>query len=355
MGTWGWRRKAVVGALALGGLVAAACGGGDDDGDRSDRGDEDVGDGASTTVATVAPAGAPPEAAPELPVTVTGADGDEVTVRDVSRIIPANGDIAEVVFALGLGADVVATDLSATYPPEADALPEVGYQRSLLVEPMLGHDPTVVVANTDAGPDDSLDQLRDAGVPVVVLDYPHDLTGPAAKIRLVAQALGVPARGEALAREVDAAIAGAVADAEARVEAAGGERPRVAFLYLRGDSVQQLGGRGSRADALIEAAGAVDVGVELGLDDFEPLSEEALVRAAPDVFLVTTTGIESVGGVDAFLELPAIAQTPAGRDRRVVAVDDQLLLGLGPRTGDALAQLVTELHPASHETGEPDP
>src|SRR5688500_18492130 len=98
MGTSGWRRKAVVGALALGGLVAAACGGGGEDdgdrGDRGDRGDEDGGDGASTTVATVAPAGAPPEAAPELPVTVTGADGDEVTVRDVSRIIPANGDIA---------------------------------------------------------------------------------------------------------------------------------------------------------------------------------------------------------------------------------------------------------------------
>jgi len=353
-------RATVAGALLLA-VVAAACGDGDGsgDGDGGGRaGDEDTADAeVTTTPVTVAPEGTPPEDAPVLPVTTTGADGEEVTVSDAGRIIAANGDIAEVVFALGLGDAMVATDLSATYPPEADALPEIGYQRSLLVEPMLSHDPTVVVANTDAGPDDAIAQLRDIGVPVVVLDYPHDLTGPPTKVRLVAAALGVPARGEALAREVTAAIDDAAAEADARVEAAGGERPRVAFLYLRGDSVQQLGGRGSRADALIEAAGGVDVGVELGLDDFEPLTAEALVVAAPDVLLVTTTGLESVGGVDALVEIPAIAGTPAGRDRRVVALDDQLLLGLGPRTGDALDQLVTELHPPTPtdtDTGDTD-
>jgi ABC-type hemin transport system substrate-binding protein len=40
-----------------------------------------------------------------------------------------------------------------------------------------------------------------------------------------------------------------------------------------------------------------------------------------------------------------VAGTPAGHERRVVALDDQLLLGLGPRAGDALAQLVDELYP----------
>jgi iron complex transport system substrate-binding protein len=144
---------------------------------------------------------------------------------------------------------------------------------------------------------------------------------------------------------VTEAIESARDEAARRVEAAGGDRLRVAFLYLRGQNVQQVGGRGSRADALIEAAGAVDVGTEMGVDEFEPLTAEALIEAAPDVLVVTTTGLESVGGVDGLVEMPAIAGTPAGRDRRVVAVDDQLLLGLGPRTGDALEQLVEGLHP----------
>jgi iron complex transport system substrate-binding protein len=134
-------------------------------------------------------------------------------------------------------------------------------------------------------------------------------------------------------------------EARRRVDGAGGEPLRAAFLYLRGTNVQQVGGRGSRVDALIDAAGAVDVGVELGIDEFQPLTDEALLAAAPDVLVVTTTGLESVGGVDGLVEMPAIAGTPAGRDRRVISLDDQLLLGLGPRAGDALGQLVDELHP----------
>jgi iron complex transport system substrate-binding protein len=89
----------------------------------------------------------------------------------------------------------------------------------------------------------------------------------------------------------------------------------------------------------------VDVGVELGIDEFQPLTDEALLAAAPDVLVVTTTGLESVGGVDGLVAVPAVAGTPAGRDRRVIALDDQLLLGLGPRAGDALEQLVDQLHP----------
>jgi iron complex transport system substrate-binding protein len=339
------RLRSLVLALTAAAALVVGCGGESES--SSESGSGSGSDGATTTVGTVAPPGATPETAPELPVTVTGADGAEVTVSDTSRIIPANGDLAEVVFALELGDSVVATDVSATYPPGADALPEVGYQRTLLAETMLGLDPSVIVANPDAGPPEVLDQMRDAGVPVVVVDYPHDLSGPAAKIRLVSAALGVPARGEALARRVTDAIDSARDEAARRVEAAGGDRLRAAFLYRRGQNVQQVGGRGSRADALIEAAGAVDVGTEIGIDEFEPLTAEALIEAAPDVLVVTTSGLESVGGIDGLVEMPAIAGTPAGRDRRVVAVDDQHLLGLGPRTGDALEQLVEGLDPTS--------
>jgi len=341
----GFRRLSPVMSVVV--LAGLSWGCGDDTGDGASG-------GATTTVGTIAPPGAEPEAAPELPVTVTGADDVEVTVTDASRIIPANGDIAEVVFALGLGDSVVATDISATYPPEADALPEVGYQRSLLAEPMLGLEPTVVIANTDAGPPEVIDQLRRAGVAVVVIDYPHDLSGPAAKIRLVATALGVPARGEALARRVQADIDDAAERAERHGDR-GGDPVRAAFLYLRGSTVQQVGGRGTGVDALLEAAGAQDLGVEMGIDEFRPLTDEALIEAAPEVLVVTTSGLESVGGVDGLTEMPAIAGTPAGRERRVVALDDQLLLGLGPRAGEALAQLVDALHPDNSDSSSDAP
>jgi iron complex transport system substrate-binding protein len=62
------------------------------------------------------------------------------------------------------------------------------------------------------------------------------------------------------------------------------------------------------------------------------------------VLLLLSAGLASVGGEAGLLKLPGVAQTPAGANKRIVALDDQYLLGLGPRTGAALAELVTELH-----------
>lgn len=118
----------------------------------------------------------------------------------------------------------------------------------------------------------------------------------------------------------------------------------MAFLYLRGTAaVYLIGGEGSGADAMVEAVGGIDAGAEAGLGSFTPITSEALVAAAPDVILVMEAGLASVGGVDGLVELPGVAQTPAGRDRRVIAMDDALLLSFGPRTGDALEELGEEL------------
>ena len=280
-----------------------------------------------------------------LPVTLADASGDVVTVDSIDRIIPLDGDLAEVVFALGLGDRVVATDLSATFPPEADALPEIGYQRSLTAEPIAAFEPTVLLATDLAGPRETLDQLRDLGYPLVMIDRPRDASGPATKIRQVADALGVHERGEALASDVQAAIDAASAAGAAAF--ATGDRPRVMTLYLRGERVQFVFGKNSGLDWMIEAAGAIDVGTELGVVDTAPLTAESVLRAAPDVFLVSTTGLEAVGGLDGLLAIPGIAQTPAGEAARVIAHPDQYLFGGGPRAGMLLAELVGELHPGT--------
>jgi iron complex transport system substrate-binding protein len=96
---------------------------------------------------------------------------------------------------------------------------------------------------------------------------------------------------------------------------------------------------------MIEAAGGVDAGTAMGLAEaFTPLTAEALVGAAPDVILMTTTGLDSVGGIDGLVEIPGIGQTPAGRDRRVVTVEDGLLYSFGTRTPDALRSLAAQIH-----------
>ncbi len=321
-------------ALVLAALVIGGCG--------------ETQEAATTPAATAPPSTPTPAAAsltapptPKLPATVTAIGGQQVTVADVSRVVVLNGDLAEIVFALGLGANVVATDTSATFPAEAKALPKIGYQRTLNAEGILAQRPTLVLGDEAAGPPAVLDQVRSAGVTVVQLATGKDLAAPGAKVRSVAAALGISGAGERLASATDAEISRA---RQAAAAGSAGKRPRVAFLYLRGTTTLLLAGKGSGADALIDGAGGIDAGTEAGISGFAPLTAESLVAARPDVLLVLTASLESVGGVDGLLGLPGVAQTPAGQSRRVLHYDDLYLLGLGPRTGAALADLAKGLH-----------
>ncbi|MET8830950.1 ABC transporter substrate-binding protein [Streptomyces sp. NPDC004610] len=331
-------------------LLTGACAGGGSGGSGEAGGD--TGSGASPASAgeraeaararldanTLVPlAGEPPT--PELPVTVDSSDGRSVTVEDTSRILPLNGGVAEIVFTLGLGDRVVGRDITATFEEAAD-LPLVTKAHDVSAESVLSLRPTVVLADTDTGPSEAIDQIRDAGVPVVVLDPATELSDVTTRTTRVAEALGVPAAGEALNSRMEKELTAA------RDAVPEGSRPKVAFLYMRGSAaVYLMGGKGSGADSLIAAAGAVDAGVDAGLDKpFTPLTSEALVNAQPDVLLMMTKGLASVGGVDGLVEIPGIRETPAGMDRRVVALEDGVLLGFGPRTPLVIDILVEGLH-----------
>lgn len=273
---------------------------------------------------------------PVLPVTVTGDDGVQATVTSIDRIVPLAGSLAEVVFGLGLGDHVVARDVTATFAEVRDR-PIVTKGHDVSAESVLSLAPSVVLAQSDTGPPEALAQIRAAGVPVIVFAQPASVAHITERIEAVAEALGVPPAGARLAGEIDGRLR-----AELERVPAGRTQPKVAFLYMRGQAgVSLIGGPGSGADSMIAAAGAIDAGTAIGLSrPFTPITSESLVDAAPDIILMTTTGLESVGGIDGLLAVPGVAQTPAGRSRRVVTVEDGRLYSFGPRTPEVIGELV---------------
>ncbi|MCL7369266.1 ABC transporter substrate-binding protein [Streptomyces ardesiacus] len=280
-----------------------------------------------------------PSPEPRLPVTVRSADGTRVTVEDAERVVPLSGSLSEIVFTLGLGDRVVARDVTATFE-QAAGLPLVTRGHDVSAESVLSLGPDLVLAETSTGPQEAVDQIRAAGVPVLFVEAAKGLADVGPRIRAVADALGVPAAGRELTRRSEQRIEAV------REEVPHGEEPRVAFLYLRGSaSVYLIGGGESGAGSLIEAAGAVDAGAASGLTkDFTALTSEALAAAAPDAILVMSKGLESVGGVDGLVKIPGVAQTPAGMDRRIVSVEDGVLLTYGPRTDQVLGSVVAQLY-----------
>ena len=294
-----------------------------------------------TPTATPAPTATPTPSGPMLPATVTDVNDEEVVVEDVSRIVVLNGDIAEVIFAFGLGANVVAVDTSATYPVEAAALPKIGYQRRLSAEGILSMAPTLVIGNENAGPPEVLEQVRSTGVPVVILEAVDTVDAGPGKLRSVGQALGVSDKGEELAAQLEAEIA-EVREAAAQAE----ERPTAVMLYMRGLDSLFLIGRQHLSHELFEASGAIGGGAAAGvMGPFAPLTAEALAAANPDCIVVLTAGLESVGGREGLLRLPGVAETAAAQEGCILDFDDQYFGGGGPRMGQVLMELLRAFHP----------
>ncbi|MBN9605502.1 MAG: ABC transporter substrate-binding protein [Actinomycetales bacterium] len=288
-------------------------------------------------------------AAPSLPVEVVSHDpgGDrQVEVTDASRLLALDisGSLAATVWGLGLGDLLVGRDMSTTFAQAADLPVVTSGAHAIDAESVLALRPTLLLTDGTIGPRDVVEQLRASGVTVVFLPAEPSLAGASDLARVVGEALGVPESGARLAERIDQQVAAIRAQIDALAPPV--DRPRIVFLYLRGDAgVYYLFGEGSGADDLIRALHGVDVAAELDWQGERPMTDEALVAAAPDVILVMTDGLASVGGIDGLLAAkPAVALTPAGERRRIIDMADGVVLGFGPRSPEVLEALARALY-----------
>lgn len=292
-----------------------------------------------------------PAVAPDLPVTVQSKDrgGDEpITVTDTSRVLALSltGTLAELVSAYGLGDQLVGRDISTTQPELAD-LPVVTRDgHSLDSESVLALNPTLILTDGSIGPVDVLLQLRDAGIPVVMVTRPIDAPTTFETAAQVAKALGVSALADALIPQLTQAISAKEKQISALVPTDPALKPRVAFLYIRGTAgIFYLFGEGSGIDSTITSLGAIDVADEIGWKGEKPMTDEALIATDPDIIIVMKSGLESTGGVDGLLAAkPSIALTTAGKHRRIISVDDSLLFAGGTRIPDVLDGLARAIY-----------
>ena len=124
------------------------------------------------------------------------------------RVITLGGPVTETAFALGVGGQLVGTDTSSVYPDAATKLPQVGYQRAVAAEGVLALKPDLVLATNEAGPPAALEQIRAAGVKVVLVPNEYSVAGAQAKVRAIAAALGCDAEGDKLAAAIQERVDG---------------------------------------------------------------------------------------------------------------------------------------------------
>ena len=252
------------------------------------------------------------------------------TPRYTKVIALANGS-AEIIDSMGFKDILIGRDIAST-DESLKSVPIVSTGHQLVAEKIIALQPELVIIDESVGPLDAIQTIRSTGIKVELINEVWSVGEISTKVGAISELIGTPLAGQSLADEIRSTISESAKAAEGS--------PRIAFLYLRGgNSIYLLGGKGSGADSLITALGGVDVGAAISDTPFSAFSSESFANEDPEILLVMSKGLESVGGVDGLIALPGIAQTRAGKNRAVIAVDDSLLLSFGPRTPHLLIEL----------------
>lgn len=273
---------------------------------------------------------------PQLPVSVTDVDGYDVVVEDVSRILAIDfyGTFTKTVRGLGLADNLVGRTVASQEESLAE-LPVVTHgAHALNAEAILELNPSLLVINHSIGPSEVIDQVRAAGVTTVVLAEDRSLEAMGAQIRRMGEVLGVADEGVALAQRSEEELD----DAKTAIAQIAPKDPlRMAFLYARGESgVFYILGRDSGTDDLIEGIGGVDVATANGIGSQSLASPEALAELNPEVYIMMSGSLRSIGDIEGLLDRPGVAQTIAGQKQRVIALPDGQALAFGPQSGQLL-------------------
>ncbi len=252
--------------------------------------------------------------------------------QNSTRLVVVDGTVAEIVCLLGLEKSIVGVDVTSTFPASLEKLPKVGHNRNLSTEGILALKPSVVTGTTNSIKPELAEQLKAAGVKIHFFKQDYSVDGTRKLIQEVATAFGQPTKAAPLIAQLDADLK--------KVNKASTPK-KVLFIYARGAGSLMVGGKNTSVAKVIELAGGRNAVNDF--EEFKPLTPEALLAANPDVILLFTSGLESLGGMNGLLNVPGIAQTNAGRNRKVVEMDGHLLSGFSPRLGQAAQELAAKI------------
>ncbi|MCA0257893.1 MAG: ABC transporter substrate-binding protein [Proteobacteria bacterium] len=255
------------------------------------------------------------------------------------RIVSVGGTVTEILYALGAGERIVARDTTSYYPQAANAKPDVGYMRALSPEGIFAQKPDLIVAEDGAGPADAIAVLKAGQVPFVEIATPPSGDAIPRKIRDTGAAVGLEDKADALAKDVETALAALKADIAAIDPAS---KKRVLFVLSLANGRVMAAGTETEAGALIEMAGGVNAAASLS--GYKPMSDEAVIASKPDLVLVMQTGQHQMTAEQVFA-VPALQATPAAASRSLLTMDGLYLVGFGPRTPSAARELAAALYP----------
>ncbi len=280
---------------------------------------------------------APAVAAQGFPVTVTDTLGRRVTFRSrPRRIVSLAPAHTETLFALGVGASVLAVDTYSDYPPEVRGKQRINCWPRPPLEPLVALKPDLVVVFTEDAT--MVHRLERAGLPVLKL-FPTTYDQTLDSIATLGQAVGATERARELVDEMRSRRA------QVQRQVAGKPRPQVMLeLDAMNPARPYVAGRGGLYGELLSLCGAENVFGDQLAPAAEVTSEAVLSRNPELILLGDAQSPTRPQTPELVCRRPGWNRLRAVRSGQVRTVNSLLLTRPSPRLAEGMEALADVLH-----------
>ncbi|MEM7287184.1 MAG: ABC transporter substrate-binding protein [Actinomycetota bacterium] len=259
-----------------------------------------------------------------FPVTVAHGTGEITFETQPQRIVSLSPTATEMLFAVGAGDLVIAVDDQSNHPPEAPMTDLSGFTPN--VEAIIGFEPDLVVSS--GLPEDIEAGLAEAGIPSMSLFFGAVIEDTYTQIEQVGAATGHLGDAAELVAQIQADMAAIAADLP--------DLGEVTYYHeLTGDLFSATSS--TFIGQIYSMLGLVNVADEADVDGFgfPQLSAEYILEQDPDLIFLADTKCcgESAETVAA---RPGWDQLSAVQNGNVIELDDDIASRWGPRIVDFL-------------------
>lgn len=258
--------------------------------------------------------------------------------ENVVRIVCISKQYTEIIFALHGQENIVAVDISSTYPEEAKKLPNVGYHRALSAEAILAIKPTLILQDNNIGPEHVVKQLKDLKIPMKDFGK-HSVTieGTDSLIREMGAYFHQEQRADSLCSKLHRDMEVALKNSK---HSADSVKVLIIHFGQASNNYLVMTKKSTASKMVTWAGGKMAVDDEKGMKQISP---EIVAKSDPDVILLTDFGYDRLNGSSSKIkELPGVASTKAFKNNRIYRIEEHDLVYMGPRTGENV-QLIQKL------------
>lgn len=272
------------------------------------------------------------------PLTVKDATGEEFTFTGApQRIVSTSVSETEILFALGLGDQVVGVSDYDNYPAEVLDKPKVGGVTKPNAEVIIASNADLVIAGISMKAP-TVEEFRSLNVNLFKTD-PENVEDILENILLLGVINDKQLEAEAIVAQMREDIR-KVTEAVATI--AQEDRKKVYIEFSPGWTV----GKGEFMDELITMAGGMNIASDL--EGWNAINEEKIIADNPDVIIYPLNITDTESGKRMEELIPSRSgwdKITAIVDNRMVGVDKDILSRTGPRTTQGLIDIFNGIYP----------